>query len=131
VGDVGNTMDQSSPTNRKLIAGMALAGLISGVLSLISLELLSGLPGFGKLPPGLYAPGTVFGAVVAACCVILLRIRSWPRLLLLIAASTGAYFMAVGLSLYALIGFRPGGWSGNRRFTPQSSWVAWWGRSSF
>jgi hypothetical protein len=99
------------PINRRTIAGLAWAGFISGTLSVIALEVLSSIPRLQELRLVLFVPGAVFGVIVSSYYAIFLRIRAWARLLSLIAASIGAYFLAVQLSVYALVGFRELDWS--------------------
>lgn len=104
-------MDQASPSNRRLIAGLAVAGLASGVLSAISGELFSNIPKLQEWRLLIYVQGAIFGVIVSAYFAIFLRVRSWARLLLLIAASEAAYFLAIVLGVYTVVSFRPLGWS--------------------
>lgn len=98
-------MHQSSPTNWKLLGGFALAGLASGLLSVISCEVLSNIPRLENLSLGSYVPGAMFGLIVSACSAICFGIRSWARLLAFIAASIGACFLAVELSTSGTLSF--------------------------
>ncbi|MCI0352711.1 MAG: hypothetical protein L0Z53_25095 [Acidobacteriales bacterium] len=103
-------MNQSS-SNRKLIAGLALAGFASGILSVIFLEIFAGNPQLNEFRSALYVPGVVFGVVISACYAIFFRFRSWARLLSLVAAATAAYFFALQCSVYALVGFKELDWA--------------------
>jgi hypothetical protein len=109
-------VDQPSPINRKLIAGLALAGLASGVLSIISSEPLSNIPRLQELRLLMYVPGAIFGVFISAYYAIFGRIRSWARLLAFVAASVAAYFLALVLSVYTVVSFRPLGWSRESAF---------------
>jgi hypothetical protein len=104
-------VDQSSPTNRKLIAGLALAGFASGTLSIVSLEPLSNIPRLQELRLALYVPGAIFGVIVAVYYAIFMRARSSARLLSFIVAAVTAYFLAVTLSVYAVVSLRSFEWS--------------------
>lgn len=109
-------MSQSSPTNHNLIAGLALAGFASGVLSAISAELFSNIPRLQELRLVIYVQGAIFGVILSAYYAIFSRVRSWARLLSLIAASEAAYFLAVVAGVYAVVSFRPLEWSRESAF---------------
>lgn len=95
---------------RKTLAGMAFAGLLSGIVSVICLEVSASIPRLHEFRSTLYIPGVVFGVVISAYYAILWRSGSWLRLLWFIAASTAAYFVAVQCSVYTLFGFKELDW---------------------
>lgn len=97
-------MDDSHPRSmRKTIAGPALAGFASGILSIICLEVLSNTALLKEFRLMLYVPGVVFGMMISVYYAMFLRIRSWAKLLLFVAASIGAYFLAVQTTMYVII----------------------------
>jgi hypothetical protein len=95
---------------RKTFAGLVLAGFVSGILSVIVLEVLSSIQRLNEFRFVVYVPGVVFGVVISLHYAIFFRFRSWARLLALIAASTAAYFSAIYCTMYALFGFRELDW---------------------
>jgi len=103
-------VDPSSPSNRKMIAGLAVAGLASGVLTSISSDLFSNSPQPQEVRLVVFAQGAIFGVFVSAYYALFWRVRRWARLFALIAASTAAYFLAVVLSVFTVSIFRRSEW---------------------
>ena len=81
------------------------------MLSVISAELFSNIPRLQELRLLIYVQGAIFGVILSAYYAIFLRVRSWARLLSLMAASEAAYFLAIVLGVYTVVSFRPLGWS--------------------
>jgi hypothetical protein len=86
----------------RTIAGLALAGMVSGLLTIVLFEVVNNLKDVDPGRLGLFAPGTAFGLVLSAYFLIFLRIRAVTKLAGFVAASIGAYISAYCTGYYSV-----------------------------